>query len=76
MNLLDQSSVMKVWNEPGLWRIDQDETQLAFHFSFTKLYAIAKTESEIAHVNTISMNLLDQSSVMEVPNKLGHWRID
>jgi hypothetical protein len=26
-------------------------------------------ESEIAHVNTISMNLLDQSSVMEVRNK-------
>jgi hypothetical protein len=37
----------------------QDETQLAFQFSIKKLYAIAKTESEIAHENTISMNLLD-----------------
>jgi hypothetical protein len=42
------------------------------HFAVLKVYTIAKMESEIAQVNPSSMNLLDQSSVSEVPNKLGH----
>jgi hypothetical protein len=66
VNLLDVSFVMEVPPELLHLIIDQDETQLAFHFSFTKLYGIAKTESEIAHVITPLMNLLDQSSVMKV----------
>jgi hypothetical protein len=48
--------------------MDQDETQLAFYFSISKLHALAKAESEVSHVNLPSMNL----SVMKVQDEPGH----
>ncbi len=56
---------MKVWNEPGLWRIDHGNTTFLSLFN----YKIEIAKNRVKHT-------FDQSSVMKVQNEPGLWRIE